>query len=83
MCYYCEGEYHIRDCKKFTNDKAKYNMKTADLAKKYKDKFRLAARRGNIMVNEAMLSSVPESTYSVEQAQQLLGNLRLSDSEPD
>ena len=28
-----------------------------------------------------MLASAPESTYSVEQAEQLLGNLRLSDSE--
>ena len=58
-------------------------MKTADLARKYKDKFRQVARKGNIIVNEAMISSVPESTYLVEQAEQLLGNLRLSDSESD
>ena len=78
MCYYCKGEHHIRDCKKFTKDKAKYKLRTMDLAKKYKDKFRQAARKGNMTVSEE--SSVPESTFSVEQ---LLGNLRLSDSESD
>ena len=26
MCYYCEGEHHIRDCEKFTKDKAKYKL---------------------------------------------------------
>ena len=43
----------------FTKDKAKYKLKTTDLAKKYKDKFRQAARKGNITISE--VSSVPES----------------------
>ena len=78
-CYYCEGEHHIRDCKKFTKDKAKYKLKTVDLAKKYKDKFRQTARKGNILVNE--IASVPKLTYPVEQAELLIGSLGLSDSE--
>ena len=46
MCYYYEGEHYVRDCKKFTKGKAKYKLKTMDLAKKYKDKFRQAAKKG-------------------------------------
>ena len=65
----------------FTKDKAKYKLKTADLTKKYKDRFRQTARKGNITVSK--VSCVPESTCLVEQAEQLLGNLRLSDSESD
>ena len=38
-----------------------------------------AAKYGSISVNE--IASAPESTYHVEQAEQLLGTLRLSDSE--
>ena len=70
MCYYCKGEHHIKELKKFTKDKAKYKLRTMDLAKKYKDKFRQAARKGNITVSE--VSSVPESIYLVEQEDQLL-----------
>ena len=81
MCYYCEGEHHVRDCKKFTKDKAKYKLKTTDLTTKYRDRFRQTTRKGNITVSE--VSSVPESTYSVEQVEQLLGNLKLSDSKSD
>ena len=36
------------DCKKFTKDKAKYKLKTSDLTKKYKDKFKQAARKGAV-----------------------------------
>ena len=51
-CYFCEGEHSVRDCKKITKDRAKYKLKTVDLTKKYKDKFRQAAKKGNISVNE-------------------------------
>ena len=54
--YYCQGEHLVRDCEKFNKDKAKHKCKTADLAKKYKDKIRQAAKKGNITVNEAMFS---------------------------
>ena len=57
-CYYCEGEHCVKDCKKFTRDKAKYKLKTTDLAKKYKNRFRQAAKNRNISVNE--IASVPE-----------------------
>ena len=78
MCYYCEGEHCIKDCKKFTRDKAKYKLKTADLARKYKSKFRQAAKNDSISVNE--IASAPELTYQLEQVEQLLGTLRHSDS---
>ena len=65
------GEHCVRDCKMFTKDKGKYKLKTMDLTKKCMDKFRQAARKGNITVSE--VSSVPELTYSVEQVQELLG----------
>ena len=80
-CYYCEGEHHIRDCDKFTKDKAKYKLKTVDLAKKYKSKFRKAAKNGSMSVNE--ITSAPELTYQVEQVEQVLGTLKLSNSESD
>ena len=80
-CYYCEGDHCIKDCKKFTRNKAKYKLKTVDLAKKYKSKLRQAAKNDSISVNE--IASAPESTYQVEQVEQLLGTLRLSDSESD
>ena len=59
----------------------KYKLKTMDLTKKYKDKFRQAARKWNIIVSE--VPSVLESTYLEEHVKQLLGNLRLSDIESD
>ena len=40
-CYYCEGEYCVKDCEKY---KAKYKLKTVDLTKKYKNKFRQVAK---------------------------------------
>ena len=73
-CYYPEGEHCIKDCDKSAKDKAKYKPKTVDLAKICKSKFRQAAKNGSISVNE--IASAPESTYQVEQAEQLLGTLR-------
>ena len=37
--------------------------------------------KDNITVNEAMFSNTQESTYTVEQAEQLLGNLHFCNSE--
>ena len=39
------------------------------------------ARKDNVYVNEANFSTGQESTYSVEQAKQLLGNMQFSNSE--
>ena len=60
-CYYCEEEHPIRDCEKFTKDKAKYKLKKMDLDKKYKNKFKQPANNGNILVNE--IASMLELTY--------------------
>ena len=77
MCYYCEGKHCVRDCKKFTKDKAKCKLKAADLAENAKTGSGRPLGKGNITVSK--VSSVPESTY----LEQLLGNLRISNSEPD
>ena len=82
-CYYCEGEHLFRGCEKFSKDNAKYNLKTTELAKKYKDNLRQAVKKGNITVTEVAFSNTQELTYSMEQAEQLLGNLHFSDSESD
>ena len=41
------------------------------------------AKNGSITVNEVALSDAQESTYSVEQVEQLFGNLQFSDRESD
>ena len=48
---------------------------------KCKDKIIQKARKNNISINEATFSTSQESTYSVEEAKQLLGNMQFSDSE--
>ena len=37
-CYYCQGGHLLRKCTKFSRDKAKYKLKSADMFKKCKDK---------------------------------------------
>ena len=80
-CYICKGEHCIRDCTMFTEDKAKYKLKTTDIMQKCKDKIIKKARKDNVSINEATLLTSQESTYSVEQSKQLLGNMQLSHSE--
>ena len=48
---------------------------------KCKNKIIQKARKDNISINEATFSTSQESTYSVEQAGQLLGNMQFSDTE--
>ena len=62
-------------------DKAKYALKTTDIVQKCKDKIIQKARKDNISINEATFSVGQESTYSVEQTKQLLGDMQFSDSE--
>ena len=81
MCYYCNGKHHIRDCNKFTQDKAKYKLKTSDIMQKCKNKIVQKAKNDNLPINEATFSTNQESMYSVKQAEQLLGNMQFSDSE--
>ena len=77
-CYYHKQEHCIKDCNKFAKDKAEYKLKTANLAKKYKSKFRQLGKIGSISVNK--ISSALGLTYQVDQAEKLLGTLRLSNS---
>ena len=42
-----------------------------------------AAKKGSMTVDEAIFSNAQEMTYSMKQAEQLLGNLHFSDSESD
>ena len=80
-CYYCKGKHIINECEKFKWDKAKYKLKTADITQTYKDKILQKAKKENTRVNEATLSSSQqESTYTMEQAEQLLGNMHFSNS---
>ena len=50
------------------------------MARCYKRKIQDAVRRGNITINEASFARALEMTYSMEQMEQLLGNLQLDDS---
>ena len=80
-CYYCDDEHHIDKCERLKKDKDKYNLSRADIAKKYKRRLLKNAKKSNISINEAALSSNPqESAYSIEQAKQLLRGMQLSDA---
>ena len=59
QCYYCEGKHCIRDCDKFTQDKAKFKLKIAEIMPKCKDKIMQKARKDNVSVNEATLLNWP------------------------
>ena len=72
-CYYCDGVHCIDECERVKKDKVKYNLDGADITKKYKGRLFKNAKKSNILINEATLSSRPqESTYSVEQAEQFI-----------
>ena len=54
-------------------DQDKYKLSRVDIPKKYKERLLKNAKKSNISINEAALSTRPqESTYSVEQAEQLI-----------
>ena len=65
----------------FKQDKAKYKLKTADIVCKCKEKIIQKARKENVSIIEASFASTQESTYAMEQAEQLLGNMQFSNSE--
>ena len=80
-CYYCNGEHCINEYEKFKKDKDKYNLSRANITKKYKERLIKNAKKSNISINKAALSSKPqESTYSIEQAKQLIRGMQLSDT---
>ena len=82
-CYYCQGDHLLKECHKFSKDKAKYKLKSADMFKKCKDKIMQQAKKENVSINEATFTMVQESTYSMEEAEQLLGNMCFSDTESE
>ena len=47
---------------------------------KCKDKIMQQAKKENMSINETAFATVQESTFSVEEAKQLLGNMCFSDS---
>ena len=80
-CYYCEGEHKVKNCVKLAREKSKDKQRDTDVTKHYKSKLWDAMQKGNITINEASFARMPEMTYSVEQMEQLLGNLQLSNSD--
>ena len=83
-CYYCDGKYHINECEKLMKGKVRYNLNRADIARKYKDRIQKNARKSNISINEVALSSKSQnSTYSIEQAEQLIRAVQLSKTNSD
>ena len=79
-CYYCQVDRLLKECNKFTKDKTKYKLKSADMFRKCKDQVIQQAKKENVSINEAMFTMVQELTYSVEEAEQLLGNMCFSDT---
>ena len=82
-CYYCEGDHHLKNCEKFSKDKAKYKLKSVDMFQKCKDKIMQQAKKENVSINKAAFAMAQESTYSVEEAEQLLGNMHFSGSDSE
>ena len=82
-CYYCKGEHHIRDLDMFKWDKVQYKLKTAEIIQNYKEKIIQKAKKDHISINKATFSSNWKSTYSMDQAKQLLGSMQFSDSESE
>ena len=49
-CYYCDGEHCIDKCEKFKKDKDKYNLRRADTAGRYNERFLKDAKKSNISI---------------------------------
>ena len=65
-------------------DRNKYNLSRADIAKKYKERLLKNAKKSNILISEAALSSRPqESNYSIEQAELLIRGMQLTGTRSD
>ena len=79
-CYYCEWEDMVKECIKLAKEKSRDKHKDTDMAKLYKNKIWDTMWKGNITTHEASFTRVPERTYSIEQMEQLLGNLQLDNS---
>ena len=71
----------VKDCVKLAKEKSRDKQKDTDMAKHYKNKIWDAVWWGNITINKASFTRVPEMTYSMHQMEQLLGNLKLDNSD--
>ena len=71
----------IKDCVKLAKEKSRDKQKDTEVARWYKNKLRDAVQRGNITVNEVSFARAPDTTYSMEQMEQLIGNLQLDGSD--
>ena len=56
-CYYCEGDHCLENCNKFSRDKAKCKLKSADMFRKCKDKITQHAKKENMSTNEAAFTT--------------------------
>ena len=56
-CYYCQGDYVLKECNKFSKENAKYKFKSADMLKKFKDKIMQQAKNENVSINKVMLTT--------------------------
>ena len=70
----------VNDCIKLAKEISRDKQRDTDMVKHYKNKIWDAVWRGNITINEALFTRVPEMTYSGEEMEQLLGNMELDDS---
>ena len=52
-CYYCKGDNCLKNCDKFSRDKSKYKLKSADMFKKCKDKIMQHANNEKNTMNKA------------------------------
>ena len=63
----------VKDCIKLAKEKSRDRQKDTDMAKHYKNEIQDVVWRGKITINEVSFTRVLETTYSIEQMEQLLG----------
>ena len=71
----------VKDCVNLAKEKSQNKQNDTEMARQYKSKLRDAVWRGNITVNEATFARAPDTAYSMEQMEQLIGNLQLDESD--
>ena len=79
-CYYCEWEHLVKDCIKLAKEKSRDKQKDTAVARHYKNKVQDVVQRGNITINEVSFARTPVANYSVEQTEEILGNMQLDNS---
>ena len=80
VCYFCKGEHLIKDCVMLAKEKFQEKQKDTEVVQQYKNILQDAMQIDNITIKEASFGRAPETAYSVEQMEQLLGNLQLDES---